>query len=51
MFTRNAVVEGGSDACWVRVEQAEAMGEGSGPPAGDGIDEDLQARLNNLRKS
>eukprot|EP00884_Botryococcus_braunii_P018373 jgi/Botrbrau1/5219/Bobra.0172s0083.1 len=31
--------------------QAEALGEGSGPPAGDGIDEDLQARLNNLRKS
>jgi len=42
-------------------QQAEAMGAGAGggggashgppPPPGDGIDQDLQARLNNLRKT
>ena len=30
---------------------AAGAGAGAAPAAGDGIDEDLQARLNNLRKS
>lgn len=44
----------------VEPQQAEAMGAAAGggggashgpPPPGDGIDQDLQARLNNLRKT